>query len=471
MIGRNEETKDLMRAFESEQSEFVAVYGRRRVGKTFLVNDVFNGRFAFYAAGLESVPKDQQLESFWEALKRQGLPKCKKPRSWIAAFALLEDLLEAAPSGKKVVFLDELPWFDTHKSGFLAAFEGFWNGWCSGRKDILLIVCGSATTWIIKKVLRARGGLHNRVTRQIPLGPFTLAECEEYAAYRKLGFDRRQILECYMAFGGIAYYWSLLRNGLSAVQNIDRLFFGHSDELRTEYRKVFASLFKNASQHLEIVRLLGRKKIGLSREEIRAGLKEPSGGDVSECLEELEQCGFVRRYSPLGRIKKGAVFQLVDNYILFYFEFLEKRQGNDEQFWSHHGQSPAIHAWRGRAFERVCFWHVPQIKRALGISGIAADVYSWRGVSSTDGRPVQIDMLIDRADETINVCEMKYAPAAYAFTESEAAGLRRRAEALAEACGRRKAVWPVLVSPHGLSRNKYSDVVQGVVTSDDLFAK
>jgi len=469
MIGRTHEIEDLQRAYDSDQSEFVAVYGRRRVGKTFLINEHFHGRYAFHATGIESGSKREQLESFWESLKRQGLPKCRRPQTWIRAFAALEDLLDAQPNGKKVVFLDELPWFDSHKSGFLKAFESFWNGWCSLRKDILLVICGSATTWIVQKVLRARGGLHNRVTRQIPLAPFTLAECEEYAAYKKLNFDRQQLMECYMAFGGVAYYWSLLRPGLSVAQNFDQLFFGASTEMRDEYTKIFAALFKTERRHLAVVRLLGSHKIGMTRDEIAAKMDAISGGDLSTCLDELEHCGFIRKFSPIGKIKKGAVYQLIDNYVLFYYEFLEHRAGNDDRYWTHHYREPKLNSWRGRAFERVCFWHIPQIKSALGISGIAADIYSWRGRDVESQRMIQIDMVIERADNTISLCEMKYANGDFELKEEESRNLSRRSDGLSGAFGRRKAIQTVLVTTSGLRPNKYAGCIQHVVTADRLF--
>lgn len=470
MVGRIHEIEDLQRAYDSDQSEFVAVYGRRRIGKTFLINEFFHGRYAFHATGVESGSKREQLESFWEALKKQGLSNCRRPQSWIKAFSLLEDLLATLPEGKKVVFLDELPWFDSHKSGFLRAFESFWNGWCSLRKDILLVVCGSATTWIVKKVLRSRGGLHNRVTRQMPLAPFTLAECEEYAAYKKLGFNRQQLLECYMAFGGVAYYWSILRPGLSAAQNFDLMFFGASTEMRDEYAKIFTALFKTEHRHVAVIRMLGTRKAGMTREEIAERLGTVSGGDLSACLEELDHCGFIRKFSPVGKIKKGSVYQLIDNYILFYFEFLEHRTGNDDQYWTHHYREPKLNAWRGRAFERVCFWHIPQLKAALGISGIAADVYSWRGKESETGRPVQIDMVIERADNTVSLCEMKHALGEFELKEDEALNISRRQQSLSEAFRNRKAIQTVLVTNNGLRRNKYAGDIQHVVTVDQLFA-
>ena len=354
MIGRDKEIQALRSAMDSDKSEFVALYGRRRVGKTFLVSEFFNGKFAFHHAGLEGASRRETLASFREALRRQGRPSCPRLTSWICAFSELESLLEGLPAGRKVVFLDELPWYDTPKSGFLCAFESFWNGWASLRKDILLVICGSATTWIVDKVIRNRGGLHNRVTRQLLITPFTLRECEEYARYKHLDFDRKQIAECYMAFGGVAYYWSLLQAGYSAAQNFDRLFFGQADEMRHEYERLFASLFKCPTRHMEIVEMLGQRKVGMTREEIVGLLPEGSGGEVTHCLEELCDCGFLRRYSMPGTIKRGAIYQLIDNYVLFYFQFLRNRKGTDDRFWSLSYSSGAVNAWRGLAFERLC---------------------------------------------------------------------------------------------------------------------
>ena len=470
MIGRTKEIALLRKLFDSDQSEFVAIYGRRRIGKTFLVNEVFSGRITFRVAGIEGVMKREQLDSFRIALRQQGCPKCPRLTNWIDAFAELENMLAALPAGKKVVFLDELPWFDTPQSGFLKAFEHFWNGWASARKDILLIVCGSATSWIIQKVLRNRGGLHNRVTRQIPLAPFTLRECEQYAAYKNLAFDRAQILECYMAFGGVAYYWSLLQDGLSAAQNIDALFFGASDEMRNEFSRLFASLFRIQTRHAEIATALAEgRAAGMTREEIVAKVCNVSNGQLSTCLEELEVCGFIRKYNMPGRVKKGAIFQLIDNYTLFYFTFIKGRAINDEHFWSASYGTPRMNTWRGLAFERVCLLHARQLRHALGIDGIVANAYAWRGADS-DGNKAQIDLLFDRSDRTISVFEMKYSDELYDFDKNAYEKLKARINVFRRATGTTKAVQTVLVTANGVKSTPYRGNIQREVTSDDLFA-
>ncbi len=471
MIGRDREISQLKRAFESDNSEFVAVYGRRRIGKTYLINEIFRGRYSFHAVGMEKGSKREQLSAFRESLRNQGWENCPRLTSWIIAFSELSKMLESCRASRKVVFLDELPWFDSPCSGFLSAFEHFWNGWASLRRDVLLIVCGSATTWIINKVLRSRGGLHNRVTCQIPLKPFTLHECEEYAAYRKLGFSRDQIIECYMALGGVAYYWSLLQEGMSVAQNFDWLFFGELDEMRLEFSRVFASLFKNSKKHVSIIRLLGGRKTGMTRDDILRGLGIPSGKDVTNCLTELVQCGFLRYYHSIDKAKSGGLYQLMDPYSLFYFEFIESWRGNDSRYWTRNFVSPRVNAWRGRAFERVCFWHVPQIKARLGISGIEADVYSWRGKHGNgNASAAQIDMLIDRADGVIDLCEIKYSAEPFELDKDENAKITRRVETFRKCTRTRKAIRSVLISASGFKYGKYAGNIMAVVDGNDLFA-
>ena len=474
MIGRAKEIRLLRRAYDSENSEFVAVYGRRRIGKTYLVSEVFCNRFSFHAVGMEKGNKREQLTAFREELRKQGWENCPKLTSWIVAFSELAKMLETRSESRKVVFLDELPWFDSPCSGFLFAFEHFWNGWACLRKDVLLVICGSATTWIINKVLRSRGGLHNRVTCQIPLKPFSLHECEEFAAYKRLGFTRAQIVECFMALGGVAYYWTLLQDGMSVAQNFDWLFFGEQDEMRMEFSRVFASLFKSPTMHMAIIRILGKAKSGMTRGDLLRKMGVESSSDMTDCLTELVQCGFLRYYHSLEKAKSGGVYQLIDPYCLFYFEFIESWKGDDPHHWSRNYNSPRVNSWRGRAFERVCFWHVPQIKAKLGISGIESDVYSWRGKTETaeNGSGVaQIDMLIDRADGVIDICEIKCSGSPYEMVKEEDAKIVHRVETFRRVSRTRKAIRSVLISASGLKPGKYSGNVMAVVSGEDLFAE
>ena len=439
MIGRVNEVKQLRNAFASEQSEFVALYGRRRVGKTFLVNETFGGRYAFQHSGVENVSLSEQLDYFRQSLSVYGAYRCPLLANWREAFFELRQMLEKAEVGNL-------------------------------RKDILLIICGSATSWVVNKILNNRGGLHNRVTKPIPVAPFTLRECEEYAVWKNLPFDRRQIAECYMALGGVAYYWSLLLPEYSVAQNIDYLFFGRDSVLKAEFRKLFASLFKHDEKYVDIVKALASKAGGMTREELLAAMTTPCGGEISRYLLELEECGFVRKCSIIGTVKRGAIYKLIDNFTLFHFKFLAERRGTDERFWSLSYEKPALNAWRGLSFERICFWHIPQIKQALGISGILSDVYAWRGKSAApELGDAQIDMLIDRGDRIINICEMKFSNDEYAMDAEESRKLRRRVELFRSATRTRKGLMPTLISCYGLKRNANSAMIQAVVTLDDLF--
>ncbi len=467
MIGREKERRMLEEAKDSEYSEFVAVYGRRRVGKTFLVRETFDYSFAFQHAGVANSGMKRQLRAFVGSLRDAGVDPKTIPKDWLDAFDALKDVIRRSNEAKKVIFIDEMPWMDTPKSGFVAALENFWNGWASARRDVLLIVCGSATSWIIRKILRNRGGLHNRVTVEIPLYPFTLRECERYAESRNLGMSRRQIVECYMALGGIPYYWKQLVRGLSPAQNFDALFFARNARLRMEYSELYASLFKNPEPYEKIVAELGRRGSGLVREEIASAAGISESGTLTRYLEELEQCGFIRKYSVLGKKNKGAMFQLIDFYTLFYFKVIASAGRKSEHFWTSSVDSRFVSTWEGLAFERVCLQHVDEIKKALQIGGVVCEVSPWR---SAGDEHVQIDLLIDRNDGVINLCEMKFSREPYELAEDEIERMQRRRSVFKSETGTRKAVHLTMVISPELKRNVYANEVQSTVTLDDLFA-
>ncbi len=470
MIGRKDEIRQLDDAYKSDQSEFVAVYGRRRIGKTYLITEAFGNKFAFHHTGLKEGNTKRQLEHFRLSLRRQGHYDCPRLKDWLEAFFELERLLDGQESGRKVVFLDEVPWLDTPRSGFLSALEAFWNGFASFRKDIVLVVCGSATSWIVRNIIRNSGGLYNRVRTRIKLFPFTLAECEDYANDElHLGYGRREIAECYMAFGGVAYYWSLLKRGWSPAQNFDALFFGPQDGLRTEFDELYRSLFKNPMRYMAVVELLGSRKCGFTREEIIKGLGSVSGGDVTRILSDLEECGFIRMYRPTINGRNGGIFQLIDNFTLFYYSFVKGNGARDGEYWREAVSDGQRNAWRGFAFERVCLAHVAQIKAALGISGVRTEAYSFRFNSEANGCGAQIDLLIDRRDGIVNLCEMKYVNGMYAISLDEAAKLKYRIEAVRGMFGKRRTIHLTMITPDGVSRNANSWDVQSIVKLDDLF--
>jgi len=463
MIGRVREKSELLQAKTSEHSEFVAVYGRRRVGKTFLIRETFDYRFTFQHSGVKNGGKSIQLARFRKALKDQGYPECAELTDWFAAFDALRELIKRSKDEKKVVFIDEMPWLGRKDATFVSAVEDFWNGWASARRDILLIVCGSATSWIISKIVHNRDGLHNRVTYRIPLKPFTLRECELYADSRGLELTRPQIAECYMILGGIPYYWHFLQRGLSVAQNIDDMFFSKTDKLENEFDELYASLFASPQPYLKIIRALGMKKAGMTREEISRLAEVANNGMLSRRLMELEQCGFIRTFTEIGKKKKGAVHQLIDNFTLFHFRFAIENTRGDGHFWSEMQDSRIRSTWVGLAFERLCLEHVDQIKEALRIGGVHTNVQSWRNEAA------QIDLLIDRNDGIINLCEMKYHDGRYAVTQADDESMRNKKAVFKDETGTRKAVHVTYVTPYGIKPNAYAKNVQSEICLDDLF--
>lgn len=471
MIGRHEEKRILKLAYAADRPEFVVVYGRRRIGKTYLVRQVLGNAFTFAYTGALNCSTKVQLACFHQALIEQGLHKSPIPQTWPEAFNLLQQLIDKSTNDRKVIFIDEMPWLDRPRSGFLAAFEYFWNGWASARNDVMLVVCGSATSWITNKIFRNRGGLHNRVTRQIQLSPFSLYECELFADSLNLGMTRNQILEGYMVMGGVALYWSKLDCGKSLAQNINDLFLSPTGELRNEFHDLYASIFSNPDKHIKVIEALATKRMGLTRDSIVRIARLDSSGNLTTVIRELVECGFVRKYCHTSKKVKDALYQLVDPYTIFYYQFVKDAYGTDEDYWLKLQESPAYRTWCGLAFECVCLLHSRQIKAALGISGIMARLYSWH-VAKTDCHPgVQIDLLIDRADKVVNLCEMKYAPDGYTMSASEADRMRIRRSVLRRYTPDNKAIHLVMITSNGFATNRRPIDINRELTADQLFTQ
>lgn len=469
LIGRKKEQQELWRAYEWDESRFVAVYGRRRVGKTYLVRETFKDKIIFSHSGLANQPLKEQLVAWRMSLERAGLEVQETPASWLDAFMLLLKLIEQSTAKKKVVFLDELPWMDTPKSRLVTALEFFWNGWASARNDVLLIVCGSATSWIINKLFRNHGGLYGRISFQIHLYPFTLHECEQYAKELHLSMSRYDLLEAYMVFGGVPYYWSLLEKGKSLAQNIDDLCFAKNGKLRYEYTQLYDSLFHNPDNYLKVVNALGQSPSGMRRDDLIKKLKIADNGNFSRILEDLEHSGLITRYNSYGQ-KYNGIYRLMDNFSLFYLKFMQENKTDDPAFWSHSYTSSVRLSWCGLAFERICFQHIPQIKQALGISGVVTNTYSWQVKDDPEYGPgAQVDMLIERADNAINICEMKFSSKEYTISKEYDAVLRHKIARFADATKLRKSLRLTMVTTYGIVHNAYWNSVQSEVVADDLF--
>lgn len=454
---------------ESERSEFVVVYGRRRIGKTFLVRRFFKDNYAFSFVGKHEMRREQQLAEFAKELMCYSHstfgPQLK---NWTEAFDALQRLLETYNiPGKKVVFFDEMPWMDTPKSDFVSALENFWNGWVNMRDDIVLVACGSATSWMVDKLLHNQGGLFNRITQKLYLRPFKLSEMEQYLDEKHFGWNRYQIAQCYMILGGIPFYLTLLNPKLSLLSNIDELFFADAHAmLRTEYNELYSTLFKRPDNYLAVIRMLTERKEGFTRKEISEKTKL-GGAALSKILSDLEQCDFIFSYARYGNAKNNAIYRIKDFYTLFYYKYVNGIDTKDSLRWTHLSSTPQVSSWQGFSFELLCLLHLDEIKKALGIDRILNDASAWR--SKQPEQNTQIDLVIERADHNINLCEMKFSSGMYAIDKGYEQKLRERMSIFLAETMTRCSTRITLVTTYGVLQNKHSGIVNDEVLLDDLF--
>ena len=477
MVGRNIERRQLDNLYNSHKSEFVAVYGRRRVGKTFLIKEHFKGKFSFWHTGLSPYDREKknllqdQLKAFHISLMRFGLKDSPVPKSWMDAFFLLEQLIESDGTvGKKVIFIDELPWMDTPRSRFIPAFEHFWNGWASRRDDIMLIVCGSATSWIEDNLINSKGGLYGRITRKIHLSPFSLSECKAFFDEAGVRMSLYDIAQSYMILGGIPYYLGMFEPDCSLAQNIDNLFFSKDAKLEDEFDLLFGSLFVNPEQYKSLVRVLAGRHSGYSREEIIELTKSQGGKSLTTQLKSLVASNFIVKYEAFGgRERKIYRYRLCDGFCRFWLFFRDKKQISDRKFWMNNVKSPVLNTWRGYAFEEICLNHIDEIKEALGVSGVNSKESQWalRGDDDVDG--TQIDLVIERADNVVNLCEMKFYNEEFRVTKEYNKKLSHRLNLLQERIPKRHVVHMTLITTEGLAPNEYMSAFQKVITLEDLF--
>jgi uncharacterized protein len=470
MIGRINERKILDEALQSSQSELVALYGRRRIGKTYLVREHFINEMIFSTSGLFEATLQEQLKEFASCMQSayESAMPIPVPNDWFGAFDMLKILIDThEQKTKKVIFLDEVPWMATAKSRFLTALEGFWNGWASARKDVLVIICGSAAAWMIQKIEKSKGGLYNRVTKRIVLKPFTLAETEAFFQAKSLTLSRFHTTELYMMLGGVPHYLNQVRKSETPAMAIERLIFDKNGLLSDEFEYLFLSLFGAGGLHKQIVEILAQNRYGLTREEVLTKCKVISSGWFSNILEELEASGFIETQMQYAKNGKITHYKVIDNYSLFYVNFKKTKKF---QNWTAVQNTQPWKTWSGLTFENICFYHHKNIIKALGISGIQTTVSPWSNRGDDEMKGAQIDMLIDRGDKAINVCEIKFNENPYIITKSYAQEMRLKMTAFKHFTKNKKTLFVTFITAGGVAQNSESNaLLQSTINLDDLF--
>lgn len=466
IVGRIEEQAALKEALENDKSELIALYGRRRVGKTFLIREFFKKNVIFEVTGLFDGNMNDQLENFTKELKKRTKESIVDfPNSWLDAFTKLEeyiDSLEDVP--KKVIFIDEFPWIATARSKFLMAFENFWNTYCTKRDDLIVVICGSAASYMVQKIINNKGGLHNRISRKIRLLPFNLRETELFLIEKGLSYTRYDIIQIYMALGGVPHYLEKLRKGLSVPQNLDNLCFSKDGVLNDEFNNLYVSLFDDSERHMKIIKTLASSSKGFTRNELIHKSGIPSGGDFSLKLEELMESGFVTEYPYYKNKKQLTLYRLSDEYSKFYLRFINNNKHGGKGTWQRLCTKQSYVSWSGFVFETLCLKHIYQIKKSLRIDAIYSTNSSWFNENA------QVDLLIDRDDNVINLCEMKFYNAPYTIDKKYYLNLKNKLSELQKEIGTRKNIFITMVTTYGINENIYSkELVQNNLDMNALF--
>ncbi len=473
IIGREDAKRILDMAFEEKKASLIAVFGRRRIGKTYLIKNYMQPYMHLHFSGIHNVTTEIQLEEFTKALSIQLNNKIPLlvPANWFTAFELLQSLLQKKIRSKKIViFLDEFPWMQTPKSNFLPAFENFWNMYASAKPNMMVILCGSAASWMIQNVVRNKGGLHNRITHKIALQPFSLYETALFLKSRNVNLNHYQIIQLYMIMGGVPMYLEQVLPGRSTAQIIEAACFDKNGFLFNEFNDLYQALFDTAERHIKVIRALANKPQGLTRNEIIKNAKLQSGGSTTGLLEELSTGGFITAYIPFGKKIKDAIYKLTDEYSLFYIKFMEPNRLATKNTWLKLSNTISYKSWSGLAFESLCIKHLEAVEKTIGIHAIHTLASTWKSIKA--GAGAQIDLVIDRRDQAINLCEMKFYEDSFSIDKKYAATLRQKATIFKQQTGTRKQLFWVMIAPFGMQKNEHSiGLVDTVIQGEQLFAK
>jgi len=470
--GRTKEIGLLKKALRSKEAEMISVIGRRRIGKTYLIKHVYKDYLTFELTGTKGAPLNEQLQNFIFSLQLATGNNVigKAPGNWMEAFFMLINYLKENQTTKKqVVFLDELPWLSTHRSGFLRGLSFFWNSWAVNQ-NIIVVICGSAASWMIQKVVNDKGGLHNRITRRIHLQPFTLSETEEFLKSRNIKLNRYHLVQLYMAMGGIPHYLKEVEKGRSATQNIEEICFSGTGLLKDEFANLYGALFDYSENHISIVRALAKHKGGMIRSNLIKSTDLTNGGNLTKVLDELQQSGFIEVFLPFGKKTKDKLYRLTDEYSIFYLQFIEKNKMGKDGVWKRLSQTQEYKIWCGYAFENVCLKHITEIKKSLSIGGVHSIASTFYKKGTSKIKNTQIDLLLDRNDQVINIFEIKFYNKEFSISKVYAQTLKNKMDVFEESTKTKKQLFLTLITVFGMTNNEYSlGLIDQVLTIDDLF--
>lgn len=470
-MAREEQIKLMTETLAKQRSSFVAVTGRRRVGKTFLIHGIYQKNMCLVVTGIQNATAQVQIKNFAQKISEySGKAPDQKLRDWQEVFLFLKQYLKSLPKNKKqVIFLDELPWMSTNKSGFIQLLAHLWNDYLSHEKHFILVICGSATSWITQKIINDKGGFHNRITELIQLQPFTLAETKSFLREKKILLSDIAIVQLYMAMGGIPYYIENIKRGESPAAAIERMCFSASGLLKNEYENLYSALFDQPEHYEAIVATLAEAKSGLSREEILKKSKVEGGGPYTRVMNDLIVSGFVIEEKPFGKLKRGSIYKLVDEYSVFYHKFIKRNKKPQKGIWQVLSASQQYKIWTGYAFETLCYKHVEEIKKSLGIASVYTESSSFRQAAKS-GRPgFQIDLLLDRKDQVINLCECKFFDAPFEINKTYSVQLQARKALFKQVTGTKKSVFTTLITNQKHTSNShFIDSIDAVVSITDF---
>jgi uncharacterized protein len=482
IAGRLKEIEQLNEALSSQQAEMIVLYGRRRIGKTFLIEQLYGKQadYFFHTTGIKDGPMKEQLAEFSRQIGDAFYngASISPQKTWLDTFRELSTAIDNSHPDKKVIlFLDELPWLCTKRSRLLQAIDYYWNRYWKNNPRIKLVLCGSSASWIIRKVINDKGGLHNRLTYQLLLQPFTLAETKEFLKQKNINLSNQQIVQIYMAIGGVPYYLTQVKKGKSATQVIDQLCFQKNALLYDEFNKLFSSLFEDADYYKELIRVIAKKRSGLSLTEIEQncpGLS--SGGTLTTKLKDLEDAAFIKSFMPLGHKRQGKYFKVIDEYCYFYLQWIEPIKNelsldySENQQWMNIAGTAKYYSWQGYAFELVCYKHLNLIRKSLDIhQGVT--ISSWRYLPKKleVKKGAQIDLLFDRKDGVVTLCEIKYTEKPFAIDKTYSENIKQKIMTYREQTRTKKHINVAFISANGLKDNNYSqELVDQVVTLGKL---